>query len=418
MEKIHPSNWERHDLKKKPKRQWPIIGPLSCLLSLKWKITNRVKVKKLNTKGLKGPYILLPNHNAFMDYLTMQLAIFPNRANYIVSIDGYLGFNWIIEKAGAIGKRKFTNDIYLIKQLITVKNNKDVIVVYPEARYSLCGTRAVIPSSVAKLAKLLKIPVVTLLNKGHHINEPFWNQKPRGVKVDPAIMKQVLSSDDVQNFSVKEIGRIIRENLEYDDFKWQKDNKIKVTKNDRAEGLHKVLYQCCECEKEYGMKTKGSELFCENCGKRWNMTFYGELEAVSGETRFSHIPDWYEWERKNVRKEIEEERYSLESEVIIDALPNPKVFIEVGTGYVVHDKNGFTLKWNYLGEDYILKRSVASMYSCHIEYDFKTRKKDCFDLSTLEDTYFIYPLSKDFSVTKISLATEELYKYYIGEIEE
>ena len=51
---------------------------------------------------------------------------------------------------------------------------------------------------------------------------------------------------------------------------------------------------------------------------------------------------------------------------------------------------------------------IASMYSCHIEYDY-FGKGDCIDLSTLEDTYYIYPQGDDFSVTKIALATEELY---------
>jgi F420-0:gamma-glutamyl ligase len=48
------------------------------------------------------------------------------------------------------------------------------------------------------------------------------------------------------------------------------------------------------------------------------------------------------------------------------------------------------------------------MYSCHIEYDYMG-KGDCIDLSTLDDTYYIYPKIKDWSATKISLAVEEMY---------
>ena len=50
------------------------------------------------------------------------------------------------------------------------------------------------------------------------------------------------------------------------------------------------------------------------------------------------------------------------------------------------------------------------MYSCHIEWEYK-KKGDCIDLSTLDDTYYIYPKGKKFSVTKIALATEELFQY-------
>ena len=34
---------------------------------------------------------------------------------------------------------------------------------------------------------------------------------------------------------------------------------------------------------------------------------------------------------------------------------------------------------------------------------------DCIDLNTLEDTWYVFPEHCDFSVTKISLATEEIF---------
>ncbi|HPJ21779.1 MAG TPA: hypothetical protein PLH18_05435, partial [Clostridia bacterium] len=52
----------------------------------------------------------------------------------------------------------------------------------------------------------------------------------------------------------------------------------------------------------------------------------------------------------------------------------------------------------------------ASMYSCHIEYNYLGKHGDCIDLNTLTDTYYIYPKINDFSVTKMALATEELFK--------
>ncbi len=54
------------------------------------------------------------------------------------------------------------------------------------------------------------------------------------------------------------------------------------------------------------------------------------------------------------------------------------------------------------------------MYSCHIEYNYLGKHGDCIDINTLADTYYIYPEGNDFSVTKIALATEELYKKELG----
>jgi hypothetical protein len=58
------------------------------------------------------------------------------------------------------------------------------------------------------------------------------------------------------------------------------------------------------------------------------------------------------------------------------------------------------------------QRAVPSLYSCHIEYDYLGKHGDCVDLNTLTDTWYIYPHDCAFSVTKIALATEELYLAY------
>ena len=73
---------------------------------------------------------------------------------------------------------------------------------------------------------------------------------------------------------------------------------------------------------------------------------------------------------------------------------------------------GFTLKGEYQGEPYEVKLPAASQYSVHIEYDYLGKKTDCVDLNTINDTLYTYPVGTDFSVTKMSLATEELYKFY------
>ena len=196
----------------------------------------------------------------------------------------------------------------------------------------------------------------------------------------------------------------------YDDYTWQLENNVKVKKKDRAEGLHKVLYQCPACQAEFQMTSKGIQLRCGNCNKAWEMSELGELKSLSGETEFSHIPDWYEWERANVREQIKAGTYAFESTVLIESLPNAKGFVKfTEPGHLTHNQEGFTLTGTNQGERFTQKWPVRSLYSCHIEYEYKG-KGDCVDLNTSDDTLYLYPQRKDFSVTKISLATEELYK--------
>ena len=220
----------------------------------------------------------------------------------------------------------------------------------------------------------------------------------------------LFTADEVAKKSVDEINAGIKKAFYYDDFAWQKERKIHVTEPKRAEGLHKVLYQCPACKTEYRMGSKDEKLFCEACGKTWSMGEFGELCADSGETEFTHIPDWYEWERQNVRAEVENGTYKIRLEVSVTSLPNAKGYIPLGEGTLTHDCHGFAVQGTGKYGDFEMRKPVSTMYSCHIEYEYLNRYGDAVDLSTLEDTWYIYPQGKDFSVTKIALATEELYE--------
>ena len=402
---------ERFDMAKPPVPCRWYLRPLLWLLCFPALLMHRTKITKIGMKGLKGPYLLLGNHNAFYDMKVSIAACFPRIPNYIVAIDGYIGREWVLRAIGGICKRKFTNDPSLIRQLRTVVKQGGVIGLYPEARYSLCGTTAPLPESLGKVCKFLKEPVVVLLCHGHHVNSPFWNLHDRGVAPTEAEFSVLYTAEALKSTSADEINEKIVAAFQYDDFAWQKERNIRTSYPKRAEGLHKVLYQCPSCGTEYRMSSEGCQIRCNACEKSWTMLENGELSADCGATEFSHIPDWYEWERKNVRREVENETYdSGLLPVRVDSLPNAKKFIHLGEGIMRHDMNGFSV-WgtDWEGSPFEMVKPVASLYSCHIEYEYLGKYGDCVDLNTLEDTWYIYPHDCDFSVTKMALATEELY---------
>ncbi len=408
---VDQSKLERFDMQKKPYRTAWYLRPLTWLLSASDVKKHGAIIRKIGTEGLKPPYLLLCNHNAFLDFKAATKAIYPHRANYVVAIDGFIGREGLLRRVGCICKRKFTNDITLIRHLRTVVKNGDVNVIYPEARYSLCGTTAVLPASLGKLCKLLKVPVVTLICHGHHINSPFWNLHDRHVKPTEAEMTLLFTAEQLQSATPDEINEKIVSGFQYDEYAWQKEKGVRVTYEKRAEGLHKVLYQCPACKTEFRMASEGTHLFCKACGKRWFYQEDGTLSAETGETEFSHIPDWYEWERANVRSEVEAGTYnSGDLPVTVRSLPNAKRFILLGEGTMRHDMSGFHVKGRDPdGDPFQMEKSVPSLYSCHIEYEYLGKFGDCVDLNTLEDTWYIYPHDCEFAVTKMALATEELY---------
>ena len=153
------------------------------------------------------------------------------------------------------------------------------------------------------------------------------------------------------------------------------------------------------------MISKGYNLICSACEETYKMNEYGQLHNKNGITIFSHIPDWFEWQRKEVHQEILNNEYNVEIEVEIDMLPNNSGFYRIGKGTLIHNKDGYKL----IGENLLVKKSVLSAFGIHIEYDYFGRG-DGISFSTEKDTYYMYPTDQNYSVTKFHFATEELYR--------
>ena len=160
---------------------------------------------------------------------------------------------------------------------------------------------------------------------------------------------------------------------------------------------------------EFEMGSKGATIYCNTCQKKWKMTVYGELQAEDGVTEFSHIPDWSNWERDNVKQEIRKGTYYFEDEICLETLPNAKHFYKHGKAKLIHSIDGFRIEGNIYGKEQIITRTPLQLESLHIEYDYLGRG-DCVDISTLEDSYWCY-INKKNVITKLSFATEELHFY-------
>lgn len=96
-------------------------------------------------------------------------------------------------------------------------------------------------------------------------------------------------------------------------------------------------------------------------------------------------------------------------EVDVDSLPNSTGYYRLGRGMLTHNKNGFHLIVKQEDRTLDVKKDIIENYSLHIEFDYFGRGNGL-SFSTVDDTYYIYPVDQSYSVTKYHLAVEELYK--------
>ena len=407
---VNYKNKKRYKTAKYPLHQTKFWTWLIWILSKFALIGKKYKIETIGMEGLKPPYMLLSNHMHFIDFELTAMATHPHPVSNVVSIDGYVVKWFLLEWIGAIATRKFTTDVHLVKSIRKVLQRGDILAMYPEARYTPCGTLAFLPDSLGKLIRMNKVPVVAVVHHGNHLYAPFWNVfKKRKVPMHP-VLKLILTPEQIEKMSVEEINETLRRELQYDEYRYQKENGILIKEPFRAEGLHKVLYQCPHCKTEFRMDSKGAELFCKACGKRWYWHENGYLEAVEGETEFDHIPDWFAWERQQVAQQIENGTYSFSDEVDVWSLPRVWRYIPLGKAKLTHTiQDGFVLEGEYRGEKYYIHRQTAQTNSLHVEYNFSPLgKQDFVDISTENDSFYCRPTQKDV-ITKLAFATEILY---------
>lgn len=307
-------------------------------------------------------------------------------------------------------EEKFVPDVTMIRDVMyAAKTLGNSIVMFPEAGYSFDGTATVLPDTIGKFVKMLGIPLVMIRTYGAYSRDPLYNNLHRRKVRVSATVKYLLSKEEIAAMSPEEISAIVAQHFCFDNFRWQQEEHISIKEKNRAEGLERILYKCPHCLAECRMLGEGETVRCLDCGKEYHLSELGLLECSdeSCNCEIPHIPDWYAWEREQVRKEVAEGRYNMECDVKIVAAFDTKHLYRVGEGRLTHTAEGLHLTSNDGEIDY-LHKPLASYTICS---DFNFYEiGDVISFGDSSCLYYCFPTSKEVSVAKVRLAAEEMYK--------
>ena len=397
----------KHEKPIKPNIFWRTLLKLVALpdlMSVKFKC-KKVGMEKL---GKKEPALFLMNHSGFIDMEIVVSSLYPRVFNIITTSDAFVGMDWLMRQIGCVPTNKFTSDANLVRDMMhIVRKQHSSIVLYPEASYSFDGTCTTMGDSTGKLIKLLKVPVVMIKTEGAFHRTPLYNDLHVRKNKVSATMTYLLSTEQINEMTPDEINKIVDEHFNYDHFKWQLETKLKIDHPLRADKLNRVLYKCPRCMAEGKTEGKGITLTCKACGAAYEMDEYGQLHATEGETEFSHIPDWYKWERKCVREDIEAGRYILETDVDIVMAKDTKKLYRIGSGHLKHTTDGFVLD-GCDGQLHYEHKPLCShgLYSDFYWYEIG----DIICIGNGDYMYYCFPKCEGDVVAKTRLAAEEIYK--------
>ena len=358
--------------------------------------------------GRNEPCLILMNHSSFIDLEIASRIFFPRPYGIVTTADSFVGplMQRLLPLVGCIPTQKFVSDVSLIRDMqYMLKEQKTSVLMYPEASYSFDGTATPLPRRMGILLKKLGVPVVTVITQGAFARQPLYNSlKKRKVSVR-ADVTCLFTAEEVAAMSVAELDAKLDAIFGFDNFRWQQENKVVIDEPDRADGLNRILYKCPHCNAEGKTEGKGTGLVCRNCGAEYELT---ELGNLKGERPiFTHIPDWYRWEREQVRKELEEGAYRLDVDVDIGMMVNYDAIYMVGTGHLTHTAEGFHL----MGCDGKLDYSQGPLacYGLYADY-YWYEIADVICIGNKDVSYYCFPKGSADVVAKTRLAAEELYK--------
>ena len=325
---------------------------------------------------LKGPCLLLANHNNTFDGFFIQALV--NRPIHFVVSDGVFknkNLRRIFSIVNFIPKKKFVSDIKAIKQIIRISKNGGIIGIFPEGRRCWDGKTVKISPATFKLVKMLKIPVVTANIKGAYLSEPRWSKTQRYGKIEIE-MKTLIDADSLAAMSLEEIEMKVTKELYHNEYDWQDKRMIPFRGKALAEGFESLLYTCPECGAMDSFTTSGSEISCKVCGALYVIDEYGYVHSKKGFLPASRVVDINEWQLEKLKEiyvklESDQDIYmSNEGALLTSSIDVAHPFEEAARGSISIAKDGLKIgdKKFDLADVY----GVAVNMSTHVSFRHKS----------------------------------------------
>jgi 1-acyl-sn-glycerol-3-phosphate acyltransferase len=255
---------------------------------------------------IKGPAIVLANHNSFSDFFFSTAATYPHRITYLAAAKMFRESHRrpFLRLARAIPKAMFQSDPASIKSTFQILKQKGIIGIYPEGQISYHGTSLTSPFAIAKLLKKTKVPVYICQIQNSYLFAPPWTKKKFKGKIYVKFYRAI-EPNQLETMSEEEIYQTISQQLYFNtgEFNRKHQHPYQVQP---IKGLEPLLYQCPQCLYE-GLNAVKNTLICSQCQHTLTYDKFGFLNGKS-------VYEWFELQRVRLEEKIKKTKdYSLSS---------------------------------------------------------------------------------------------------------
>lgn len=253
-------------------------------------------------ENLPENYIVLSNHVTDFDMLFLA-ASFP-RQMYFVGSEHIARIKWLYKflKFGFAPIMRYKGTVAtstVIDVLRKVKNGENVCI-FAEGVRTWDGVTAPILPSTAKLIKKSGCGLVTYKIVGGYFSSPMWSSVGTRKGHIHGAPVHILTKEQLQQMSVDEIYKVIKEDLYEDAYARQLENPIKYKGKHLAERMENLLYICPECGGYDTFRSEDDSVCCKACQMEFKYNEYGMLEGIP----FQTVREFAAWQREKAREDV------------------------------------------------------------------------------------------------------------------
>lgn len=231
---------------------------------------------------VKGPYLLLANHNLELDPAFVGMAA--RNQLYFVASEHILRkgigtwllmtfFKPIIHKKGKQGMNT-------IKEMLKTLKEGHSVCIFPEGNRSFNGLTGEILPSIGKVARRSGAGLVTYRVEGGYFTQPRWSTTLRRGKMQGKLIK-VYSPEELKEMTDAQVGEAICNDLYEDAYATQQKERVPFKGKNLALGMESTLFACPSCKMLGNLHSDKNHLFCD-CGFRMKYDVFGDLTDAQG----------------------------------------------------------------------------------------------------------------------------------------
>ena len=312
------------------------------------KVFFRLEVDRGDYRPPKGPFIVVSNHQSFMDFLLTMLSLYPRRLNAVAArkFFFYRPLHKLLPFMGCIPKNLFDPDIASIRGIMAVINRGGRILLFPEGRCSVDGTYMGMHKATGKLIKKVGVPVISCYIEGSYNCMPLWRKgfRPGRGRVTLA---NLFSAEDTRRLSVDEINSRIDARLSGVDTRAPKKPFRVFPTRSLAKGLQNILYYCPNCKREFTLETRGNIIRCANCGNAAALDRSAKLHPTPGSVAPETVHKWYREQARHEMQSLHDDMEPIRLRVTVRMPAAPGRGLKYcGRGTLSLHPGG----WHYTGE--------------------------------------------------------------------